>query len=242
MKKKATILYLLFLISGSFLFAQNSGIGARSAEEMINIPPLKMLIDSAKIHSPLLHTKDIEIAIKNLEYKLLRWEWADYIRPFTEYRYGSIDNYVLVGGNIIGGQQSVAHRFSLGAQVNLTIFDVIKYRKNLKITDKLVELDISRRMEIERLISQEVIRLWNILMTYREIWFIQNKSRETQILNEKEAKLKYRTGEVELVELARISEIATRARADYELARNEFRGALYLLIEIVGKEDITNWI
>jgi len=231
------------MFSGLHVNAQNFGLAGSTAEEMISIPPLRMLIDSAKQYSPLLKTKDIEIAIKEIQWRVQRWEWADYIRPFTEYRYGSIDNYLLVGGSLLPGPQSIASRFSIGAQINLTIFDAINYRSKLKLADKQIELDLARREEIELLITQEIINLYSQLITYRKIIFIKSDHMITQALNLDEAQLRYESGEVPIVELARIREIATKSEEGFELAKMEFRRAILLLSELVGQgDDITTWI
>lgn len=194
-----------------------------------------MLIDSALQYSPLLKTKDIEIAIKEMEWRAQRWEWTDFVQPFAEYRYGTVDQW---GTSLI---QAEASRFSVGARINLTVFNALNTKFKLDLADKQIELDESRRKEIELLISQEVIRLWNMLMTYREIIALKSDHVETQALNLSEAKLQYQTGEVPIMELARITEIATKAKEELELAKKEFRESIFLLSELVGRGDITTW-
>lgn len=241
MKRIIPLLAILMMFSSWQVIAQNYGSVDSSSEDMISIPPLQMLIDSAKHYSPLLRTKDIEITIREMEWRAQRWEWTDFIRPFTEYRFGSIDNYELVGGTFIGGSPTLAHRFNLGLQFNLTIFDAINRRSKLNLADKRIELDYARREEIELLISKEVVRLWNMLKTYQKLISLKADLRVTQAWNLAAAKLLYESGEVPIMELARITEIASKADENHELAIKEFREAFFLLSELVGKKDIFTW-
>lgn len=223
--------------------AQNYGSGGSTSDDLITIPPLQMLIDSAKQHSPLLRTKDIEITIREMEWRAQRWEWTDFIQPFTEYRYGTVDNYVLgqQAGTVLEFQQTAAHRFNIGARINLTVFKAINSRSKLKLADKRIELDYARKEEIELLIAKEVVALWNSLKTYQIIVGLKADLRVTQAWNLSAAKLLYEKGEVPIMELARITEIASKADENHELAIKEFREAFFLLSELVGKRDIFTW-
>ncbi len=241
---KMLALFIVFFFGLTFpeAEAQQSVPVNSKSEESINIPPLRMLIDSAIQYSPLLRSKDIEITIKEMEWRAQRWEWTDFIQPFTEYRYGTIDNLIFAPtGAVLDDASSTAHRFNIGARINLTIFNAINYRSKLALADKRIELDQSRRKEIELLVTQEVIRLYTSLITSRDIAFIKSEYVETQAMNLAEAELRYKTGEVPIMEMARVAEIATKAKEDYELTKKEFREAMFLLFELVGKGDFTKW-
>ena len=240
LKKTFSFLALAFLIT-NFSFGQIA-TGARTSAELLHIPNLYTLIDSAMVHSPLLKTKDIEIAIKELEWRAQRWEWTDYIQPFSEYRFGTVDNYVFSQTGVpIDIQQTQANRFNIGARINLTVFNAINWRYKIKQYDMAIELDEARRKEIEQAIAQEVIRLRNTLVTFRDILFLKSNHMVTQKANLQDAQLQYEAGEVPIMELARITEIATTAEEEYILANKELREALFLLIELVGRDDFTAW-
>ena len=242
-KRIFPLLVILTMLIGWQVRAQNFGTTEDTSEGMIRIPPLQMLIDSAKQYSPLLKTKDIEITIREMEWRAQRWEWTDFIQPFTEYRYGTVDNYILgqQPGTVLQFQQTAAHRFNAGARINLTIFKAINSRSKLKLAEKRIELDYARRDEIDLLISKEVVRLWNMLKTYQNIIALKADLRVTQAWNLAAAKLLYESGEVPIMELARITEIASKADENHELAIKEFREAFFLLSELVGKSDIFTW-
>jgi len=230
------------MFSAWHIYAQDSAFTENTEDDVFSIPPLQMLIDSALIYSPLLKTRDVEIAISEMQRRAIRWEWADYFETFSEYRYGTVDNVVFSQSGIpIDIRQTQANRFNLGARINLTIFDAINYRNKLKLADKQIELDKARKKEVEQLVSQEVIKLWNMLMTYRTIFILKSKLVITQDVNLKEAELRYKSGEVSIVELARITEIYSKASEGLELTKKELRVALHLLIELVGNGDITTW-
>jgi outer membrane protein TolC len=234
------LVLISFFVSCS-VWAQTNN-QARTPEEMIYIPGVYRLIDSAMLHSPLLRTKDIEIEIKKLEWRAQRWEWTDFIQPFAEYRFGTVDNVVISPTGVpLDIQQSQAHRFNVGGRINLTIFNAINWREKMKQYESSIDLDSARRKEIESALAQEVIRLWNMAVTYRNILFLKSEHKATQESNLKEAQLKYETGEVPIMELARITEIATKAQEEYELARKELIEAVFLLSELVGRQEITSW-
>ncbi|MEA1875441.1 MAG: TolC family protein [Bacteroidota bacterium] len=233
---------VLMVLSVCSVNAQDFGLADNNEDDFFIIPPLQMLIDSALQYSPLLKTKDIEVTIRQMERRAAVWAWADYIEPFSEFRYGTVDNVVFSQSGLpLDMNQTQASRFNVGARIRLSIFDAITFGNELKIANMRIELDAARRKEIEQLISQEVIRLWNMLKTYRTIFILKSELVVTQDNNLKDAELRYNSGEVPIVELARITEIASKAREGLELTKKELREALHLLIDLVGNGDITTW-
>ena len=228
-------------MAGLLLSGYVHGQSMETADDAFQIPPLRMLIDSALVHSPLLKTKDLEIAVKDIEWKALKWEWTDFIQPFAEYRFGTVDNYFVVNQNVVDFQQNKAHRVSVGSRINFTLFDAVNSAYKQKIAAKQIEIDQARRLEIEQMIAEEVIRLYGMVITYEEIVYIQSDHMSLQALNLKEAKMLYESGEVPIMELARITEIESKSRENYQLAIKEFREAVYLLQELIGGGDFTTW-
>ncbi|MCD6345945.1 MAG: TolC family protein [Bacteroidales bacterium] len=207
------------------------------------IPPLHMLIDSALTYSPLLKTKDIEKSIREWELKTAKIQWTDYFETFVEYRYGSVDYVVLSPtGTSIQNDISVTSRYHAGARINLTIFDLLNHRRNVAMARERVDLEDARAEEIKQLIRQEVIRLWGKLRTYKEIVGIKADHLQAQRININEARMRYEAGEVPIVEYARVKQIVSKANEEFVLAQQEYREALYLLSELVGRNDLSNWV
>ncbi len=207
------------------------------------IPPLGMLIDSAIVYSPLIRSKNIEIAIREWEVRTAKFQWADKIETFSEFRYGSVDNvFISPTGTAIDNDVSITSRYHVGARIDFTVFDVINHRHNVKIAKARVDLEEARIAEIQHLIKQEIIRLWVHITTYKEIMFIKTDHATAQQLNMEDAQRRYTTGEVEIVEYARVKQIADKAMEELQLAKKEYREALYLLGELVGRDDITDWV
>lgn len=211
------------------------------ADDQFRIPPMRMLIDSALVHSPVLKTKDIEVAIREMEMRALRWEWTNFIQPFAEYRYGTVDNYLVVNQNVVDAQQTQAHRFSIGGRINLTVFNAVENIYKQKIAGKQVEADAARRVELEKVVKEEVIRLYNMVVTYKDIVTLKSDHMSIQALNLSEAKMRYEAGEIPIMELARITEIESKSKEDFYMAIKEFRESVYLLQEMVGGGDFTTW-
>jgi len=232
------------------LLEQRLRLGSRESnnssylnQDYATIPPLRMLIDSAIVHSPLLKTKSIEIAIREWELKTAKFNWADKIETFSEYRYGSVDNvFIAASGNAINSDVSVTSRYHVGARINFTLFDVLDHRRQVQIAQERIDLEKARAQEIEQLIRQEVIRLYVHLSSYKEVIDIKADNAAAQLLNIEDAKRMYKTGEIEIVEYARVKQIADKAVEEFKLAKKEYQEALYLLNDLVGSDDINDWV
>ncbi len=207
------------------------------------IPPLGMLIDSALYYSPLLKTKEIDKTIREWELKVAKLQWSDYLETFTEFRYGSIDNvFISPTGTAINNNVSISSRYHIGARINFTIFDIISHKNVIRAGEARIALEDARADELRQLIRQEVIRLWNHLSTYKEIISISADHLEAQKLNINEARKRYLSGEVDIVEYARVKQISSKAHEELVLSKKEYREALYLLYELVGRDDLADWM
>jgi outer membrane protein TolC len=224
---------MLFVLP-DLLYAQNPTQGGKAAEdENLFIPNLDLLIQLAQESSPLLEEQSAMIAIRELQEKSIKNEWTRYLLFFSEYRYGSI-MLLADGWPITSGDKSNSTWYNVGARFQLTPFDVLDLGKKRKIAKHQVEVEIAKKEELMRMIHDDVIRLWNKLVSYQEIVKINQNHIAGQEGNLSYAEQEYKAGDIPIMEYSRIMEIKTKADQEYQLAKKELRETYYLLESIVG--------
>jgi outer membrane protein TolC len=200
----------------------------------LQIPALGQLIESAMEHSPLLDEQDAMIKIREWQLKSSQNEWGRYILFFSEMRYGSIDIIVSNGGSISYGDKSNTTRYNIGTRLQLSIFDALDLKRKNQIAKEQIEFEKFKKTELERMIKDDVIRLWSKLVSYKEIVAINQDHIVAQNSNMFYAEQQYKAGDIPLIEYARIKEISTRADQEYQMAKKEFRETYLLLESLVG--------
>jgi len=236
-----TMELMLGLSIGNPLFCQDPERKRNSADfnetsefAGFKIPALGQLIDSALIHSPLLDEQQALIKIRELQQKSASNEWARYILFFSEYRYGSINILIADGVPINYGQNSNSTWYNVGARFQLTIFDMLDLRRKNKIAATQIDYEKSKESELKRMIQDDVIRLWNKLVAFKEIVAINEDHIAAQESNIFYAEQQFKAGDIPLIEYSRIKEISIRARQEYQLAKKEFRETYLLLESLIG--------
>jgi outer membrane protein TolC len=212
--------------------AQNQQEG----DTVLRIPPLGMLIEAGLAFSPLLDEQRALIKIREWQHKSARNEWGRYVMFFTEMRYGSIDILVSNGGTITYGDKSNSTRFNVGARFQVSMFDLLDLRRKNLIANEQVEFEKFKKAELERMIKDDVIRLWNKLVAYKEIAAINEDHVTAQKGNFFYAEQQFKAGDIALGEYVRIKEISIKADAEYQLAKKEFRETYLLLESLVGSK------
>jgi outer membrane protein TolC len=202
--------------------------------ENLQIPALGKLIESALLNSPLLNEQDALIKIRELQLKSTRNEWGKYILFFSEIRYGSIDILVSNGGTVSYGDKSNSTRYNVGTRFQLSIFDVTDQKRKSLIVREQITFEMQKKAELQRMISEDVIRLWNKLVSYKEIVAINEDHIAAQNGNFYYAEQQFKAGDIALIEYARIKEISIKADQEYQLAKKEFRETYLLLESLVG--------
>jgi outer membrane protein TolC len=173
------------------------------------------------------------IEIRKLQEKSVKSEWTKYLLVFTEYRYGS--NIININGvDIINGDKSNTFWYNLGTRIQLTPFDVLDNGKKRKIAKQQIDYEVYKQEELQRMIHDDVIRLWNKLISYQEIVRINQDHIAGQEGNFAYAEKQFKAGDIPIMEYARIMEIKIKADQEYQLAKKEMRETYYLLESLVG--------
>lgn len=230
----------LVLFCGSLL-GQNKNLTGDGVQSTL-IPPLGVLLDSAYQHSPALHGQETMIKMREFQVKSQKLDWTKNIEGFSEWRYGSFD-YVTISqsGATIGTDQNVSNRFNVGTRIMLNGLDLINHGRKVKIAKEQLKYEEFKFNEMKQMIAREVIKLWNMLITFERIIDLKAKHQTTQKINLQVAEKQFVSGEITIDELSRVSEVMHNADEEFELTKQQFREAYMLLEEIVGVSlsDIT---
>lgn len=215
--------------------SQNMDQANSPAGEFANlrIPPLGQLIDAALEHSPLLDEQRSMIAIRQWQEKTAKGDWGRYILFYTDLRYGTVDLIVNNSGAISNGKSNSTW-YNVGTRLQLSIFDALDMKRKNGAAREQVKYEESKLLELKRMINDDVIKLWNKLVSYKEIVRVNEDHIAVQQGNILYAEQQYKAGDIALVEYARIKEISVKADQEYELAKKELRETYLLLESLVG--------
>jgi len=217
-------------------FNETKGVAGDKKAEFsdMKIPALGLLIEAAKENSPLLKEQDALIKIREMQNKSANIDWGRYLLFFTELRYGSIDMIVANGGNISYGNKSNSTWYNVGTRLQFSIFDALDQKNKRGITKEQISFENIKMDELKRMITDDVIKLWNKLVSYKEIVAINEDHIAAQEGNIYYAEQQYKAGDIPLFEYARIKEIYAKAEQEYQLAKKELRETYLLLENLAG--------
>jgi len=198
------------------------------------ILPLGQLIDSAYKNSPMLESQKAMIFMRETQRKSAGIDWGRYMLFFSEMRYGSVDIIVGSGVNYTFDDPQNTMRYNVGARMQLSIFDGLDLKHKRNVANAQVEFEKSKFEELKKLISEDVIRLWNKLIAYKKMLVIGEDQKAVQQSNLFYAEQQFKAGDIPLLEYARIKEISIKAEQDYELTFKEYRETYMLLESLTG--------
>jgi hypothetical protein len=203
----------------------------------VNIPKLEILIEYALKKSALVKQQNSHIQVQESERKSKKYEWLDYIRPLAEIKYGSTD-YVYIGSQgqsgVVSGDVMTTTRYSIGARIEMSIFDGVDLSRKEKIEQFKVDIEKGRLEDIEHKIRLDIIRMYNELISSQKILAQKSRYKVDQGANLSMATEQFNKSEISLAELARISQMNKEALDEYEIAYRIFSTTWMLLEEMVG--------
>jgi len=198
------------------------------------LPSLNSLIQTALINSPLVKQQEAMVSMREWQKKSTDIDWTRYLQLFTEARFGSFDYIYFTGTGGTTAEIPSTMRYNVGTRIQLNLFDALDQKKKVKAAESILDFEKAKVEESKRLVIDEVIKQYNQVITYREIVAIKSDNLQGQMANMEKMEQKFASGDEDLVEYARIKEIATKAQEEFELAKKEFRVAYMLLENLVG--------
>jgi outer membrane protein TolC len=233
------LLISIFLIIESSGFAQQSqafDIPKDNIELML--PPLETIIDSAIAKNPFVRYRDLQIVVNTQKLKSDRADWTRDIGFQTDVRFGTFDNYAT---NVVAGQNpalastvNTQTNYGIGGYIRIPVYDFLNRKNQIKQSKAEIEQAKSYSLVQRDELRQSVIRQYNELIIKQRILRIKTKYVETSRIHMEMIEKNFINGTITLTEYSSLSEIASRAEADFETSKMEFRTAYMILEEIVG--------
>ena len=237
-------IYSLLLIS-IFLTIKSSGFAQqRQAFDIskdnieLMLPPLETIIDSAIAKKPFVKFRDLQIVVNTQKLKSDRSDWTKDIGFQTDVRYGTFDNYAT---NVVAGQNpalastmNTQTNYGIGGYIRIPVYDFLNRKNQIKLSKAEIEQARSYSLIQRDELRQSVIRQYNDLIIKQRLLRIKTKYVETSRIHMEMVEKNFINGTITLTEYSSLSEISSRAEADFETSKMEFRTAYMILEEIVG--------
>lgn len=200
------------------------------------LPPLRVLLDSAEMNSPMLKFYDADIIISNLKVKIEKRDWMRHMGFEAGIRYGLLDNVVFssyFGQNMNNFNSET--RYNIGLFVKIPIFSLAD-KSGVKIgryeVEKSKQLHERTLNELRQLV---IVQYNNLIKSHRSliVRYEHVATYEVQMLR---AEQDFINGIIPIAEYARLNDMLTTAKLNLEDNKIEFITAFQLLKEIVGMQ------
>jgi outer membrane protein TolC len=199
---------------------------------------MSVVIDSAIKNNALLKYRNQEINAKESNLKSQQVSWTKNVGIQADTRYGTFDNF---STNTSEGQtpsilatKSSQFNYGVGAFVKIPFYDLFNHKNQINIAKSELNQAESMAEAQREEITQMVIRQYNDLILKQRLLKIKSQNMESSKINMQMGETQFKSGVINLSDYVRISDIVSRAEADYESARADFITAYMVLEEIAG--------
>jgi len=212
-------------------------------EEIFELPNLDTLINAAMEFSPALKGMEAQVGRNDAEVKIRKREWSN--RVFTDLGGAYSNNYsvLTVASGETGGYESIAlgsgNALRAGVMARISLFDVIG--RNQLIERAKAEKEMS---EYDLLVAQQdlkalVTQLYTELVLGKKLVEINTHTFHTLSAQLEMAEKEFRQGEIDITELARVTEIKSKAEVALEQTKANYENLYHQLEILVGRELLT---
>lgn len=251
-KKLLPLLLFAALLSGTAT-AQTADSAAMSQGERllhmttndyirIQLPPLHVLMENARAHSPQVNVYAATKELEERELKTVRRSWLKYFKLNAGYSYGSTDviseqyynNQYPIIQNVTGQEQSW---WNVGANVSFPLDEIFNRRNRIKQQQKKIE---SIQYEVDRWyddICLKIIDSYTAAVQYLSLLESASASMVTAQAQYEFSKTDFINGKIDAQTLSRQKSIENTARREYEQTRAALNKAL-LELEVLSKTPI----
>lgn len=232
MKKSRLLTWLLLLPFLSPLSAQSdTGFAVSNPLYLPDyLPPLPLLIDSARAHSPEMGSAEATVLQSELTLKLAKKDWSELFSISGRYTYGQ-----LVGIDAVGlalSEPRVGYQVFAGLSLPLSYF--IGRKDRMRTLEASRTIQENNEEQTSRQIEELVIQTYNQLILLQKQINISAEARESALLQYDMAEERFRDGRITLEELGRSTELKANIAFKYEELRSDFAYYYSLLERIVG--------
>lgn len=194
----------------------------------ISLPPMDVMIDAALEYSPLVKTQEASIHGQEADLKRNSKLWLQTLQLQVGSQYNTFYTNENVALPVFGSQTGIILRFSL--------YDFIS-RKNIMDKSKWAVEEAKFRTDQQRVvIRQMVVSAYQQAVLNQELMKITNERVRAASTHLTMAEHEFKSGDIQISELSRVTQIAGQAKMELEKAKAEFYEAYYQLEVLVGKK------
>ena len=221
---------ITLLTAGLLLFSNESK--AQLADSLFNVsdtggilplPPADTLIYWAQSHSPLLKEQDALIEKNTADTKRIKKSLLDLVKLNTGIQYGNYGDPTI---------NKLSTGYSMGASVQFSLFQLFGYKNQVDVYNAEKKVSLFKKDEVAMDIAVLVTQLYNNTQGQKAMLKIRSEGSYSAYSHMKMAEKEFNEGSVEVGELSRVTEIYTKAQADYAQCLNDLKN-YYMQLEII---------
>lgn len=202
-----------------------------------DFPPLLQLIDSAVKHNAMMGYRAQEIVAKRENLKTQQNYWLRNLGLQADTRYGTFDNFSSTANSQSTTLQTVTNKqfnYGIGLYIKLPVFDVVNRKVQIRQAKAEVEQAKSLQQAQQDEVRQIVIKQYEELLLKQKILSIKSQNLGSATVNYEMVEKEFRNGVIPTTEYVRLSDMTSRIKTEYEMAKSDFIVAKMILEEIVG--------
>lgn len=194
-------------------------------ERLPELPPLNVLLEYAAQHAPEMRVQQARIARSRSEVVRTRRSWMDGATVTVGASYGSFGNQLL--DEVTFGQS-----IRLGLKVSL--FDLFGRDAQVGVFEARLQAARHEQDAIRQTIQQALIQRYYDLRRAYDLVRVHSEAYESTQTHRALVETAFQQGTIELDQVARVTEVAARARAAYADARIDYLSGYTLLENLLG--------
>jgi outer membrane protein TolC len=241
MKQFTFILTIFLTIScGNGALAQTASLEISEAYKTeVQIPPIKVIIDSVIKKNAMLRYRNQEIEAKEYAVDSERKNWTKNFGIQADTRYGTFDNLT---ANSIAGQTITTYsrtantqfNYGVGLYLKIPVFDGINRKNQINIAKVILEEAKSMAENQEDEIRQLVIKQYQDIILKQKLLDLRSQNLGNAKVNMEMVEKEFRNGITSIAEYVRLSDMTSRIESEYEVAKSDFLLSKKLLEDMAG--------
>lgn len=202
------------------------------------LPKIEILIDSAISHNAMIKHREKEVLAKKNDGRRWKNYWTRNFGVRGEGVYGTFNKFSSNESDITNPVNSLAtvnqYNYNVGVYFRIPVEDILNQKKR----EGRAKIEIEQAedfLEYEKqMIRERVIRVYHELILHQNSLEILTVNLEGSEIQSKMIELEYQNGILELNEYARMKNIITTIKIEYEKGKSRFFTSKLVLENIIG--------
>jgi outer membrane protein TolC len=206
-------LIVIFLFSIFFVLCRESKASGSDSipktaynENIIALPPLDTLIALAQAHSPLLGEGDALIEKNTADIKRVKKLLWDAVKLNTGIQYGNYYNPLV---------SALSTGYYVGGSLQFSLYQLFSYKNTVQVYSAEKKVSMHHQDQDAQDLAALVTQLYIYIQGQTALLKIRSEGSYSAFSHMKMAEKEFNEGSIEVSELSRVTEIYTKAQADY---------------------------